>query len=79
MAPGVLIDDASCNRGNAETQQKPTVYILDEYHPVAIQRAQKLFNTILPDNSECRNWRENAEYILVSSENCIVRGSRSTC
>jgi phosphoglycerate dehydrogenase-like enzyme len=63
MAPGILVDDQESEL--VSSRQRPTVYILDEYHPSAIKRAQKLFNTILPADPECRNWKENAEYVLV--------------
>lgn len=46
---------------------KPTVYLIDNFHPDAVRHAQSLFNVVLPTNSEIKNWKDNAEYLLVKS------------
>lgn len=46
---------------------KPTVYLLDSFHPVAVKHAQKLFNAILPGTPEHSQWRANARYLLIRS------------
>lgn len=45
--------------------KKPTVYMIDTFHPDAVAHAKTLFNVVLPTNEECRNWRQNATSILV--------------
>lgn len=49
---------------------KPKAYLIDDFHPEAVTRAQQLFDLVLPHTSECENWQQ-AEYLL-------VRGSRLT-
>ncbi|KAH7138451.1 D-3-phosphoglycerate dehydrogenase-like protein [Dendryphion nanum] len=44
---------------------KSNIYLLEQFPPQAIQHCQSLFNTILPDDPEIENWRENADSILV--------------
>ncbi|KAJ5058795.1 D-isomer specific 2-hydroxyacid dehydrogenase [Bipolaris maydis] len=46
---------------------KPTVYLLDAFHPTAVKHAQSLFDAILPDDSRHAEWREKAEYLLIRS------------
>lgn len=48
------------------TQTKPTAYLLDVFHPTAVARAQQLFELVLPNTPEARNWRQG-EFLLVSS------------
>lgn len=47
------------------SKNKPTVYMIDKLHPAAMEYAQTLFNVVLPTDSECQNWRQNAKYLLV--------------
>lgn len=49
----------------AEETQKPTVYLLDSFHPTATKHAQTLFNAILPDDPRHGQWTKNAEYLLI--------------
>lgn len=44
---------------------KPTVYLLDTFHPTATKHAQAKFNAILPSDPQHAQWRENAEYLLI--------------
>ncbi|KAK5083810.1 hypothetical protein LTR05_006316 [Lithohypha guttulata] len=66
MAPIATADLQSNTRVNT----KPKAYLIDSYHPEAVARAQQLFDLVLPDSPECKNWKQ-AEYLL-------VRGSRLT-
>ncbi|KAK5056533.1 hypothetical protein LTR84_012064 [Exophiala bonariae] len=50
---------------------RPTVYLLDTFHPQATARAESLFNCIHPSDPAHRSWREHARYLL-------VRGSHVT-
>ncbi|KAL4874439.1 D-isomer specific 2-hydroxyacid dehydrogenase [Aspergillus karnatakaensis] len=43
----------------------PSIYLLEEFPPAAVEHCQKLFHTILPTDPEVKNWRENATAILV--------------
>jgi phosphoglycerate dehydrogenase-like enzyme len=47
------------------TLSKPTVYLLDKFHPQATARAEQLFHCIHPSDPEHASWRENAKYLLV--------------
>jgi phosphoglycerate dehydrogenase-like enzyme len=51
--------------------QKPTVYLLDTFHPAAIARAESLFTCIHPSNSAHASWRQNAKYLLVRGS-CVT-------
>ncbi|VUC29831.1 unnamed protein product [Clonostachys rosea] len=44
---------------------KPTVYLLDSFHPSAESFCRENFNAIFPGEPEHANWRQNAQYILV--------------
>lgn len=44
---------------------KPTVYVLDQFHPAAIEHARTLFNVIQKEDEEFKNWRQNAKALLV--------------
>lgn len=47
------------------SSKKPTVYMIDTFHPDAMDYAKTLFNVVLPDDAECSNWRQHATSILV--------------
>lgn len=63
MAPSLLSDDPL----PASPANKPTVYLLDTFHPEVMAFCKKNFNAITADNSENSSWRQNARYILVRS------------
>jgi phosphoglycerate dehydrogenase-like enzyme len=63
MAPG-RIDSPVQTLPSGKTA-KPTVYLLDTFHPEATKHAQSLFNTILPGDERHSEWREKAEYLLI--------------
>ena len=44
---------------------KPTVYVIEEFNPLAIAHAKTLFNVILPEDPGFADWRKNATSILV--------------
>jgi phosphoglycerate dehydrogenase-like enzyme len=64
MAPGRLSDEAFAGE-SLPTSTRPTVYLLDAFHPEAVKYCQKRFRTILPGDPEHANWRQNAEYLLI--------------
>ncbi|KAL4871700.1 hypothetical protein BDV12DRAFT_206003 [Aspergillus spectabilis] len=43
----------------------PSIYLLEEFPPAAVEHCQSLFHTILPTDPEVKNWRDNATAILV--------------
>jgi phosphoglycerate dehydrogenase-like enzyme len=47
------------------SSQKATVYLLDSFHPTATKHAQTLFDAVLPSDPRHKQWRENAEYLLI--------------
>ncbi|KAH8726123.1 D-isomer specific 2-hydroxyacid dehydrogenase [Phaeosphaeriaceae sp. PMI808] len=63
MAPG-RIDSPVGTTPNA-INTKPTVYLIDTFHPTAVAHAQSKFNAILPSRSRQDDWRQNAEYLLI--------------
>ncbi|KIW19824.1 hypothetical protein PV08_00399 [Exophiala spinifera] len=44
---------------------KPTLYLLDTFHPAAIERARELFTVILPSDPEFTDWQQHAKYLLI--------------
>lgn len=44
---------------------KPTVYLLDRFHPDAEKHAQSLFDAVLPGDRRHAQWREKADYLLI--------------
>jgi phosphoglycerate dehydrogenase-like enzyme len=63
MAPGRI--DSPVQVLSGKKAAKPTVYLLDDFHPTAIKHAQSLFNAILPGDERHSEWREKAEYLLI--------------
>ena len=46
---------------------KPTAYMLDWFHPEAIEHAKTLFDLVLPSDPRFQMWRADAQYLLVRS------------
>jgi phosphoglycerate dehydrogenase-like enzyme len=65
MAPGILVAEQLEER--PLRSGKPTVYLLDAFHPEAVKYCQERFNTILPGQPGHENWRHEAKYLLVRS------------
>lgn len=63
MAPSRI--DSSPEPQLEHSSGKPTVYLIDEYHPDAVKHCSTLFNVIGPQDPEVKNWRQNARYLLV--------------
>lgn len=63
MAPALLSDDPP----SASPANKPTVYLLDTFHPDVMAFCKQNFNAITADHPENANWRQNARYLLVRS------------
>lgn len=49
------------------SKAKPTVYIIEPFHPEAVEHARTLFNVVTVDDPESKNWRQNASAILMKS------------
>jgi len=66
MAPTSTLDLVQTPpREFASHTGKPTLYIIDKFPPAAIKYARSLFNVVLPEDEEFRDWRENATAILI--------------
>ncbi|RMY87863.1 hypothetical protein D0864_06762 [Hortaea werneckii] len=62
MAPALIQPEAIDSQDDhIHHESKPTVYMLDTFHPSAVQHAQKLFHVILPTDPEIHNWMEHAK------------------
>jgi phosphoglycerate dehydrogenase-like enzyme len=64
MAPARILEDSTAPAADVQ-HDKPTVYLLDKFHPEATKYAQTVFNTILPGTPGHANWRQEARYVLV--------------
>ncbi|KAH8176567.1 d-isomer specific 2-hydroxyacid dehydrogenase, NAD binding domain-containing protein [Sarocladium implicatum] len=64
MSPALTSNDQGIAPGS-----KPTVYLLDNFHPDVMAFCEANFNPITRDNNpdQLAAWRENAEYLLVRS------------
>ena len=62
MAPGRVEAEQS---PSANLLEKPTVYLLDKFHPGVIEYCKKNFNAILPGTPEHLDWRQKARYLLM--------------
>jgi phosphoglycerate dehydrogenase-like enzyme len=63
MAPGRI--DSPVESLPVGKTAKPTVYLLDTFHPTAQKHAQSVFDVILPSDERHAEWREKAEYLLI--------------
>ena len=72
MAPALIESETFAPSSSPSNEvDKATVYLLDTLHPKAIERAQSLFNAILPSDPRHSRWKEKAEYL-------VIRGSYLT-
>jgi len=53
--------------------------MLDKLHPEAVRHAQELFTVVLPTDPEVKNWRENAEYLLVRGSYITADDVKAAC
>ncbi|KAK8088759.1 hypothetical protein PG997_003720 [Apiospora hydei] len=63
MAP--MIDDHETRA--AASSDKPTVYLIDTFHPKAVEHAKSLFNVVLNTDKEFTGWQDKAKAILIRS------------
>jgi phosphoglycerate dehydrogenase-like enzyme len=63
MAPGRI--DFPTDDVQSVASSRPTVYLLDTFHPTALKHAQTKFNAVLPSDAKHARWHENAEYLLI--------------
>ncbi len=63
MAPSLLVSDT--NTTPAGQSDKPTVYVIDPFHPKAIKYARTLFNVVLHTDPEFEGWQQKAKMILL--------------
>lgn len=75
MAPGRI--DSPTEGLESDAIGKPTVYLLDTFHPTAVKHAQAKFNAILPSDPKHALWRENAEYLLIRGSYLTARDVES--
>ena len=74
MAPGLLLDDqAQCINQPA----KPTVYLLDKFHPNVIEYCKANFHAILPGTPEHADWRQKARYLLIRGSHLTAKDVES--
>lgn len=79
MAPTSILDlEQSHAQGETPTKAKPTVYVIDQFHPQAIEHARTLFNVVLPSDEQFKNWRRNARAILIKSSSIRAEDIAST-
>jgi hypothetical protein len=67
MAPGRVDEPSVVSNSPSSKSEKPTVYLLDTFHPEATSYAQNVFNAVLPSDPRHSEWREKAEYLLIRS------------
>lgn len=69
MAPALLIDSDTTNHTPSSSvnqdPKKPTVYVIDPWHPRAIEHARTLFNVVLNTDPEFEGWQQKAKAILL--------------
>ncbi|KAL8386792.1 hypothetical protein RB595_010384 [Gaeumannomyces hyphopodioides] len=70
MAPA-LIQDSPEAPSSPIGHEKPTVYLLDDFHPEVMAYCKRNFNAITRNHPGHGRWREEARYLL-------VKGSRLT-
>ncbi|KAK8049876.1 hypothetical protein PG994_011606 [Apiospora phragmitis] len=63
MAP--MIDDYE--KGAVPSNDKPTVYLIDTFHPKAVEHARSLFNVILNTDKELTGWQQKVKAIMIRS------------
>lgn len=69
MAPALLVNHQNADHvlSPAVNQplNKPTVYVLDPWHPQAIEHARTLFNVVLDTDPDFLGWQDKARAILL--------------
>lgn len=69
MAPALLVNAETTNYASSPAvnhkSNKPTVYVLDPWHPQAIEHARTLFNVVLDTDPDFLGWQEKATAILL--------------
>lgn len=63
MTPALISNDAQPAPSTATS--KPTVYVLDPWHPEAIEHARTLFKVVLHTDKEYQGWQQKATAILI--------------
>lgn len=69
MAPALLVDQDSTENvlppAAVKNPNKPTVYVVDAWHPKAIEHARTLFNVVLNTDPDFLGWQQKAKAILL--------------
>lgn len=69
MAPALLVDQEFSNHvlppAVNQKSNKPTVYVLDPWHPQAVEHARTLFNVVLNTDPDFVGWQQKARAILL--------------
>ncbi|KAJ9655687.1 hypothetical protein H2198_005484 [Neophaeococcomyces mojaviensis] len=59
------VSNATAQEDAQPARKRWTIYLLEDFPPQAVQFCKDNFETILPSDPEVRNWRENADAIVV--------------
>ncbi|KAI1843176.1 hypothetical protein JX265_009915 [Neoarthrinium moseri] len=62
MAPGILSEPE-----DSMPRAKPTVYVMDKFHPSVLEFTKENFNAITLDMPEHAEWKQKAQYLLIRS------------
>ncbi|KAF4954947.1 hypothetical protein FSARC_11976 [Fusarium sarcochroum] len=73
MAPGIVAGTPP----DSLPSGKPTVYLLDTFHPQVLSYCQENFNAITPDSPLHKQWRQEARYLLVRSSRLTAQDIKS--
>lgn len=69
MAPALLEDQDTANHAPSSTTakdpNKPTVYVIDPWHPKAVEHAKTLFNVVLNTDPDFVGWQQKATAVLL--------------
>ncbi|GKU15527.1 unnamed protein product, partial [Fusarium langsethiae] len=75
MAPGIIEGNSPDSLPSASG--KPTVYLLDTFHPQVLAYAKENFDAITIDDPRHKQWRQEARYLLVRSSRLTAKDIES--
>ncbi|CEI59979.1 hypothetical protein FVEN_g8216 [Fusarium venenatum] len=75
MAPGII--EGNPPDSLASASEKPTVYLLDTFHPQVLAYAKESFDAITADDPRHSQWRQEARYLLVRSSRLTAQDIKS--
>jgi phosphoglycerate dehydrogenase-like enzyme len=65
MAPGIVAGTPPDSLPTASASGKPTVYLLDNFHPQVLAYVQENFDAVTLEDPRHIQWRQEARYLLV--------------